>query len=64
MLPPAHSRIVSVDPLAAVMIGGVTGVGFLIHVYAIGYMDEDKDASSCWRFFAYMNLFSSSSQSE
>ncbi len=47
----------TVDPLAAVMICVVTGVGFLIHVYAIGYMDEDKDASSCWRFFAYLNLF-------
>jgi len=47
----------SVDPLAAVMICVVTGVGFLIHVYAIGYMDEDKDADSCWRFFAYLNLF-------
>ena len=46
-----------VDPLAAVMICVVTGVGFLIHVYAIGYMDEDKDAESCWRFFAYLNLF-------
>jgi len=47
----------TVDPLAAVMICVVTGVGFLIHVYAIGYMDEDKDALSCWRFFAYLNLF-------
>jgi NADH-quinone oxidoreductase subunit L len=46
-----------VDPLSAVMICVVTGVGFLIHVYAIGYMDEDKDAKSCWRFFAYLNLF-------
>jgi NADH-quinone oxidoreductase subunit L len=46
-----------VDPLAAVMICVVTGVGFLIHVYSIGYMDEDKDAASCWRFFAYLNLF-------
>ena len=32
----------------------VTGVGFLIHVYSIGYMDDDP---SYWRFFAFMNLF-------
>ncbi len=32
----------------------VTGVGFLIHVYSIGYMHGDK---SFWRFFAYLNLF-------
>jgi NADH-quinone oxidoreductase subunit L len=32
----------------------VTGVGFIIHLYSIGYMHGDK---SFWRFFAYMNLF-------
>ncbi len=32
----------------------VTGVGFLIHVYSIGYMGEEE---GYWRFFAYMNLF-------
>jgi NADH-quinone oxidoreductase subunit L len=32
----------------------VTGVGFLIHIYSIGYMHGDK---GFWRFFAYMNLF-------
>jgi NADH-quinone oxidoreductase subunit L len=32
----------------------VTGVGFLIHVYAIGYMHGDR---GIWRFFAYLNLF-------
>jgi NADH-quinone oxidoreductase subunit L len=42
------------DPLSAVMILVVTGVGFLIHVYAIGYMYEE---SGFYRFFAYMNLF-------
>jgi NADH-quinone oxidoreductase subunit L len=42
------------DPLSAVMILVVTGVGFLIHVYSIGYMYED---SGFYRFFAYMNLF-------
>ena len=42
------------DPLSAVMILVVTGVGFLIHVYAVGYMRGD---SGFYRFFAYMNLF-------
>ncbi|MCX7909445.1 MAG: NADH-quinone oxidoreductase subunit L [Ignavibacteria bacterium] len=32
----------------------VTGVGFLIHLYSIGYMHKDR---SFYRFFAYMNLF-------
>ena len=32
----------------------VTGVGFLIHVYSIGYMHDDPDVA---RFFAYLNLF-------
>ena len=32
----------------------VTGVGFLIHVYSVGYMGHDE---SCSRFFAYLNLF-------
>jgi NADH-quinone oxidoreductase subunit L len=42
------------DPLSAVMILVVTGVGFLIHVYSIGYMHGD---GAEWRFFAYLNLF-------
>src|SRR5262249_30961465 len=42
------------DPLSAVMILVVTGVGFLIHIYSIGYMHEDPLYS---RFFAYLNLF-------
>ena len=42
------------DPLSAVMILVVTGVGFLIHVYSIGYMTGE---SGYYRFFAYMNLF-------
>ncbi|HEY2466672.1 MAG TPA: NADH-quinone oxidoreductase subunit L [Terracidiphilus sp.] len=42
------------DPLSLVMLLIVTGVGFLIHVYSVGYMhDED----GYWRFFAYLNLF-------
>jgi NADH-quinone oxidoreductase subunit L len=43
-----------VDPLAAVMILIVTGVSFLIHLYATGYMAGD---SGFGRFFAYLNLF-------
>ncbi len=43
-----------IDSLAVVMILVVTGVGSLIHIYAIGYMQGDPDFS---RFFAYMNLF-------
>ncbi|HEY7218812.1 MAG TPA: NADH-quinone oxidoreductase subunit L [Candidatus Binatia bacterium] len=43
-----------IDPLSAVMILIVTGVGGLIHIYATGYMHEDK---AFWRFFAYLNLF-------
>ncbi len=43
-----------VDPLSAVMILVVTGIGGLIHIYAVGYMHEDK---AFWRFFAYLNLF-------
>ncbi|MEZ5360445.1 MAG: NADH-quinone oxidoreductase subunit L [Candidatus Zixiibacteriota bacterium] len=42
------------DPLSAVMILIVTGVGFLIHVYSIGYMAHDPDVK---RFFCYLNLF-------
>ena len=44
----------SVDPLSAVMLLVVTGVGSLIHLYSIGYMHEDEGFS---RFFAYLNLF-------
>jgi len=44
----------SVDALSGVMMLVVTGVGFLIHVYASSYMQKDK---AYWRFFAYLNLF-------
>ena len=44
------------DPLSAVMILVVTGVGFLIHVYATGYM-SDEDEAGFARFFSYLNLF-------
>src|SRR5437870_6278663 len=43
-----------VDALSTLMILVITWVGFLIHVYSIGYMREDPGYS---RFFAYMNLF-------
>ena len=42
------------DALSAVMILVVTGIGSLIHVYAIGYMKDDPRFG---RFFSYMNLF-------
>src|SRR5579875_2631457 len=44
----------AVDPLSAVMILVVTGIGGLIHLYATGYMHDDP---GFWRFFAYLNLF-------
>ena len=42
------------DSLTALMLLIVTGIGFLIHVYSIGYMKHDEGFN---RFFAYMNLF-------
>jgi len=45
------------DPLSSTMILFVTGVGSLIHLYAIGYMHGDPRFS---RFFAYLNLFAAS----
>lgn len=42
------------DPLSAVMVCVVSGVGFLIHVYSTGYMSHDPRYH---RFFVYMNLF-------
>ncbi|MSQ01829.1 MAG: NADH-quinone oxidoreductase subunit L [Myxococcales bacterium] len=46
-----------VDQLTAAMMCVITGIGFLIHVYSIGYMDDEADKDSVWRFFAYLNLF-------
>ena len=43
-----------VDPLSTVMILVVSGVGFLIHVYSIGYMHGDD---GFYRYFTYLNLF-------
>ncbi len=42
------------DPLSSVMMLVVTGVGFLIHVYSIGYMAHE---GGYYRFFGYLNLF-------
>ncbi|PWU01556.1 MAG: NADH-quinone oxidoreductase subunit L, partial [Terriglobia bacterium] len=42
------------DPLSAVMILVVTGIGFLIHMYSVGYMAHD---GGYYRFFGYLNLF-------
>lgn len=48
----------ALDPLAAVMILIVTGVGSLIHIYSIGYMDSDhREDRGFQRFFCYLNLF-------
>src|SRR5205807_10624856 len=43
-----------VDPLSAVMLLVVTGVGSLIHLFSVGYMREDEGYA---RYFAYLNLF-------
>ena len=42
------------DHLSGLMILIVTGVGFLIHVYSIGYMSHEE---GFYRYFAYLNLF-------
>jgi NADH-quinone oxidoreductase subunit L len=42
------------DQLSMVMLLVVTGVGFLIHIYSVGYMAHEE---GYWRFFAYLNLF-------
>lgn len=55
---PAGERSIEVglriDPLSLTFVGLVTFVGFLIHVYAVAYMEHDTDRR---RFFAYLNLF-------
>jgi len=50
-----HANIAyMLDPLSAVMILVVSGVGFVIHIYSVGYMHHDP----CFgRYFTYMNLF-------
>lgn len=43
-----------IDPLSMTMVLIITGIGSLIHLYATGYMGEERDYS---RFFTYLNLF-------
>lgn len=43
-----------IDPLSALFLMIITGVGFLIHVYSTGYMQEDEGYA---RYFSYLNLF-------
>lgn len=43
-----------IDPLSSVMLLIITGVGFLIHVYSVGYMHDDAGFN---KFFSYLNLF-------
>jgi len=42
------------DPLSVVMLLVVTWIGFLIHLYSVGYMHDDE---GYWRYFAYLNFF-------
>lgn len=42
------------DPLSSIMLLIITGVGFLIHIYSIGYMHDDAGFG---KFFSYLNLF-------
>ena len=44
------------DPLAAVMILVITGIGLLIHVYSTAYMHDETDSEYA-RYFSYLNLF-------
>jgi NADH-quinone oxidoreductase subunit L len=44
------------DPLSAVMILVITGIGSLIHIYSTAYMHEETDAEFA-RYFSYLNLF-------
>ena len=44
-----------IDPISMFMCMFVTGVGFLIHIYSIGYMWHDE--GTYFRFFTYLNLF-------
>jgi len=53
----AADMALQVDTLSAIMLFVVCGVGFLVHVYSIGYMHGDP---SYHRFFTYLNLFMTS----
>ncbi len=43
-----------IDPLSALFLLIITGIGFLIHIYSVGYMHDDDGFA---RFFTYLNLF-------
>ncbi len=43
-----------VDPLSSIMLLIITGVGFLIHLYSVGYMANDEGFG---KYFSYLNLF-------
>ena len=45
-----------VDPLSAVMILVITGIGSLIHIYSTAYMHDEADSEFA-RYFSYLNLF-------
>jgi NADH-quinone oxidoreductase subunit L len=45
------------DPLSGAMALLVTGVGFLIHLFSTGYMGEERNNGTYYRFMAYLNLF-------
>src|SRR5215217_5521196 len=45
-----------VDPLSAVMILVITGIGSLIHIYSTAYMHDEVDGEFA-RYFSYLNLF-------
>ncbi len=42
------------DQLTMIMLLIITGVGFLIHIYSVGYMAHEE---GYWRYFSYLNLF-------
>jgi NADH-quinone oxidoreductase subunit L len=44
----------ALDQLTLIMLLIITGVGFLIHIYSVGYMAHED---GYWRYFAYLNLF-------
>jgi NADH-quinone oxidoreductase subunit L len=44
------------DPLSAVMILIITGIGALVHIYSVAYMHDERDEEFA-RYFSYLNLF-------
>jgi NADH-quinone oxidoreductase subunit L len=54
ILPPRIDFAFLIDPLSAIMLFVVTFVGFLIHVYSVGYMAHEEGYQ---RYFSYLNLF-------